>query len=125
MLPEKIIIKLSLIIIVFGLSGLYLISLYVEPELTNINEIDKSFAGKVVRTEGTISKVFLHDSSTLFLNLKENEELQIIKFNAEENNLAKQDRISVTGEVVLHKGKLEILQGSAPVRNLAAAQVPF
>ena len=109
MLPEKIIIKLSLIIIVFGLSGLYLISLYVEPELTNINEIDKSFAGKVVRTEGTISKVFLHDSSTLFLNLKENEELQIIKFNAEENNLAKQDRISVTGEVVLHKGKLEII----------------
>ena len=109
MLPEKVIIRLSLIVILFGLSGLYLISLYIEPEFTNINDIDRSFAGKVVKTGGIISKIFLSDSSTLFLTLEENKNLKIIEFNSEENKLAKQDKISLIGEVVLHKGELEII----------------
>ena len=98
------------------MSGLYLISLYVEPELTNIKDIDKTLVGKVVKTEGTISKIFLSDSSTLFLTLEENEKLQIVKFNSEETNLKEQDKISIIGEVVLHKGKLEIIAKKIKIR---------
>ncbi len=109
MLPEKLIIKISLIVIMFGLSGLYAITILIEPAFVDIRQIDENFNGKVVMTNGTISDVFLSDSKTLFLNLEENEDLAIIMFNVDENNLTESDKVVVRGEVTLYKGKLEII----------------
>ena len=111
MLPDKLIIKLSLIVIIFGLVGLYLTSIFVEPKYIELREISIENAGEVVKTEGIISKCFLsEESKTLFLDLGEGEQkLTIIMFNVDENLFEKGDKVSVKGEVCVYEGKLEII----------------
>lgn len=111
MLPDRLLIKSALIVIIFGLIGLYLASIFVEPKFVELKEISIKNAGEVVKTAGIISKCFLsEDSKTLFLDLSEDgKKLSIIMFNVDKNLFEKGDNVSVKGEVHIYKGKLEIV----------------
>ncbi len=110
MFSERKLIRLSLFTIIFGLTGLYLISAFVDPEFVELSSIDGNLIGKVISTEGTISKVgFIEKSKTVFLDISENEKIMtVVIFNSEGNLFKKGDLVKITGEVSNYKGKLEI-----------------
>ena len=111
MFSERKLIKLSLFTIIFGLIGLYLICIFVNPEFVEIDSIDKNLVGKVISTEGTISKItFIEKSKTMFLDIRGNEKtLTIIIFNSKENSFKKGDVVEIIGEVANYKGNLELI----------------
>jgi exonuclease VII large subunit len=102
--------KCSLVCIVFGLIGLYLISQFIEPEFVNLSNIDKSYLNKIIRTSGKIDNIFLSNSSTLFLVLEEGgNKINVVMFNVNYINFKKGDYVIVKGEVNLYRNKLEII----------------
>ncbi|MCK4730434.1 MAG: OB-fold nucleic acid binding domain-containing protein [Candidatus Aenigmarchaeota archaeon] len=111
MFSERKLIRLSLLTIIIGLTGLYFIGLFVDPEFVEIDHIDENMAGKVISTEGTISKIaFIEKSKTLFLDIKGDEKtLKIIIFNSERDLFKKGDEIILSGELATYKGKLELI----------------
>ncbi len=111
MLADKLIIRLSLVVIILGLVGLYLTSIFVEPEFVGLSEISTKNVGDVVKTRGIISSYsFSEKSKTLFLDLEENgKKLSVVLFNFDENPFERGDEVSVKGEVSVYEGKLEII----------------
>jgi len=105
--------KYSLVCVFLGLLSLYLISGFVELPFIPLNKINKSHLNEVVKTSGTIERIYLSNFSTLFLNLKKKGDiLKVVKFNVESTNLKKNDFVEVEGEVTLYQNKLEIVARS-------------
>ncbi|RLJ06373.1 MAG: hypothetical protein DRP14_00110 [Candidatus Aenigmatarchaeota archaeon] len=109
MSSNKLIIRLSVFVIFFGLIGLYLICIFVAPPFVKLSEIDNRYIGKTIKTRGTVSKSFLSESKTLFLELKENKNISVVMFNVNKNLFKKGDQISVKGEIQVYKGMVEII----------------
>lgn len=101
--------KYSLIGIVVGLLGLYLISNYIEPEFVNLQNINEMYLNKIILTSGKVKNIFLANT-TLFLVLENNQsKINVVYFNAKNINFKKNDNVIVKGEVILYKNKLEII----------------
>lgn len=111
MIPDKLLVKLSLVVIILGLVGLYFISVFVTPKFVELSEIGMENVGEIVKTTGLISKSFLSEkSNTLFLDLEENGVgLKVVMFNIDKNLFEKGDEVSVEGEVSIYEGELEII----------------
>ncbi len=111
MFSERKLIRLSLLTIIVGLTGLYLIGLFVDPEFVELSSIDRSFVGNVISTQGTISKItFIEESKTLFLDVTENEKVLIVViFNSEGDIFKRGDGVALSGELATYKGKLELI----------------
>jgi len=110
MQSEAKIIKYSLLAIIAGLVGLYLASIYIEPEKIPLSEIDEKFLGKFISTEGFVREVKFSNSSTLFVTIENNQSRIIaIQFGASDTHLAIGDFILVKGEVSRYKGELELV----------------
>ncbi len=111
MFSERKLIRLSLFTIIFGLVGLYLIGLFVDPEFVELDSIDRNLVGKVISTQGTISKiVFIEESKTLFLDISKNEKtLTVIMFNSKEDLFKNGDLVNIVGEIANYKGGLELI----------------
>jgi len=111
MFSERKLIILSLFIIIFGLIGLYSIGLLMDPEFIELNSIDRNMVGKIISTEGIISKIaFIEESKTLFLDISENEKtLAVVIFNSEGDIFKKGDKIIINGELTTYKGSLELI----------------
>jgi len=102
--------KYSLLCIVSGLIGLYFVSQSIEPEYVELTNIDENYLNKIIKTSGEISNLFLSNSSTLFLILKERDKkINVVMFNTHSINFKKGDYVVVEGEVCLYKNKLEII----------------
>lgn len=102
--------RYSLVCVFIGLVGLYFISGSVEPKFVSLEKIDESYLNQIVKTSGAINKIYLSNSSTLFLDLEEGREsLEVVKFNVDYTNLKKDDYVEVEGEVSLYQNKLEII----------------
>jgi DNA/RNA endonuclease YhcR with UshA esterase domain len=106
---EKIV-KYSLICIVIGLGGLYLVSEYLQPEYVEIAKINKSYLNKIIQTSGKVTNSYLSNTSTLFLTLEDKGDiLKVVKFKVEKIEFKKGDNILVKGELSLYKNELEII----------------
>jgi DNA/RNA endonuclease YhcR with UshA esterase domain len=110
MLSEKKIIKYSLIASVIGLAGIYLLTQVLQAPNFSISDLNDSMTGKVIQTQGTIKSIQISNTSTAFIALREGEsEIEVVLFNAKQSELKEGEQVSITGEVNLYKGKLEIM----------------
>src|SRR3989344_1493993 len=118
MYSDKFLIKASFLMAVVGIVLLFIFVQNIEPLEAEIKDIEDSYVGKSVRIEGIINSIdYGKDGETLFLTLSdENKDIKIVMFrNDLENmkeNLTINDRITVTGEVALYNGDLEIIARS-------------
>lgn len=110
MLPEKALKKYSALAIFVGLCGLYMVGAHLEPKKISLAEIDQTFTGDYVKTQGTIEVVYLSNSSTLFLTITENKStLKVVKFDEEQTEFKKGDLVLVEGEISSYQGELELI----------------
>lgn len=107
---EKKIIKYSLAAIIIGLLGLYLASIYIEPEKVSLSEIDEKLGGKFIATQGIATEVKISNSSTLFMTLESNNSrIKLIQFGVSNTDISEGDSVLVRGEVTRYKGEIEII----------------
>jgi RecJ-like exonuclease len=118
MLPEKAIIKYSLVASCFGLLGVFLIGLYIEPGFEPLENIGEGSIGRMVKTQGYISDLRLSNTSTLFITLEsQGSKIPVVKFSENSPACAKGDFVSVSGEVGSYRGSLQIVAKSIEVLN--------
>lgn len=107
---EKKIIKYSLIAIITGLVGIYLASIYIEPQKVPLSQIDEKFLGKFVATEGFVKDSEVSNSSTLFMTIENNQSrIVVVQFGASGEGIRTGDFVLVKGEVSRYKGELELV----------------
>lgn len=100
--------KISVFLSTIGLSLMYASSLYLNPGIVDIGDIDRSKTGEVLEVEGqamNVSKTQNH----LFMDLKDSTgSIMIADFDSE-SKVKEGDKINVIGSVTLYEGELEII----------------
>jgi DNA/RNA endonuclease YhcR with UshA esterase domain len=107
-MQEKTILKVSLIVILIGLSFLFFYA--EELELQNVAEIDSIPAEEEVKMSGIISKV-TNSEKVIFLKLEaeKKEYVDVLLFNEEEIFLKEGDYVEISGTTEEYQGKKEII----------------
>ena len=107
--------KISFVIAIFGLVSLFSLTQILQPESLSISELKDSDVGKVVTTNAVIGSINNKDNN-LFLTLSDGDsELRAVywysdaKNSPEAYNLKKGDSVSVTGQIEIYRGELEII----------------
>ncbi|MGC9310967.1 MAG: OB-fold nucleic acid binding domain-containing protein, partial [Candidatus Aenigmatarchaeota archaeon] len=72
---------------------------------------DEGLSGKFVSTEGVVTSARVSNSSTLYMTLGGGggKEIQVVFFSAGERLFETGEKVSVSGEVSVYNGQLEIL----------------
>jgi DNA/RNA endonuclease YhcR with UshA esterase domain len=107
-MQEKTILKVSLIVILIGLSFLFFYA--EELELQNVAEIDSIPAEEEVKMSGIIGKV-TNSEKVIFLKLEaeKKEYVDVLLFNEEEIFLKEGDYVEISGTIEDYQGKKEII----------------
>lgn len=107
-MEEKTLLRLSMIVGIFGVILLYLISSNLElPSTQNLQGIEE---GKTVKIQGKIGKV-TNINKTLFLEVL-NEKIErtpVILFKQEDINLKPGDYVEITGTLETYQGEKEVI----------------
>ena len=108
--------RLSLVLSLLGLLGLFLLSICLEPTKVSIKEIDESLLGKFIVTSGYVTKIREHEAGHVFLTLENESSIKVVIFaNTARKNKAtlekirKGSKIEVVGKLVEYKGELELV----------------
>ena len=106
--------KVSLVAALVGIGGLLAVSQLLQPDMLRIADISSSDAGKIVTVEGRLSGL-AERNGNYFLTVDDGSQIKAVIFESgarripEAARLSKNDKVSVTGQVALYKGELEII----------------
>ncbi len=100
--------RLSLSFALVGLLSLLVMTEFVEPKSILISEVIDNI-GNQVYIEGSVQSASYKETSTFFTVEDISGELLVVVFDSLEEVISKGDKIGVSGEASLYKGKLEII----------------
>jgi len=106
-MEDNTLINISLSVAMIGIIILLLISFYDKIPEKDFNEITSKDVGLVVKTNGTIKQIYIHNNS-LTLKLKQECLMDVMIFD-KNKNLSVGDIVSVQGAVQEYNGKQEII----------------
>jgi len=123
----KDLIKISIIVVVFGLGLLYFISVNIGYQDVNIGELDNSHIGKLIQIRGNVTSVYGEDDK--FVDLEDGtgkikvilwsdtlEQLRLSGINTSE--IKEGVKMEVRGTVDLYRGEFEIVPIKSQIRIL-------
>jgi len=107
-MKDSTLLKLSLSLSLIGLLLLLVLTEFVEPEPLEITELVDNI-GKHVYIEGFVESATYKDEVTFFTVSDSKEEILVVLFDKLDEVISEGDKIGVSGEVSLYKGKMEII----------------
>lgn len=114
-IDESFLSKLSLAMTLIGITALFLISIKIEPEKSEIGDITANLIGHKISVEGFITDFYWHDGH-FFATLSENrDEIKLVVFERDAKkfpalkNVTKGSHIIASGSVNEYKGEIEIV----------------
>lgn len=99
--------RASILLILIGLSGLFIYEQQYRPDRVDIRDIEREDIGENVIVHGTVNNVNVKDSIT-FISLSKRDDLDIVSFR-KQTELKKNDTVTLHGTVDLYHGTLEIV----------------
>jgi DNA/RNA endonuclease YhcR with UshA esterase domain len=127
-MDEKVMMRLSLMCSLAGLAAVYAAALSARPKVTSIAALDNSFVGLKVMISGEVIDLREHSDGHLFLKLRDQSEgvVSVPIFSRVRSELGESvellDVVEVRGEVVLYRGKLEVIpNGAGDIRVIHTA----
>ena len=99
--------KLCFLLSITGLGILYGSTEYLQPEITNIESVDSSKTGEVVKIQGNVSNFYSTPQASFFSLKDRTDEIQVVDFNA--NKYRSGGNLTVLGRVELRQGELQLV----------------
>ena len=113
-MDDRSITKLAFVVAIIGIAGIFAVVNLLEPSEMSIAEIDSSNAGDIVTITGDVSRTG-ESAGTYFFTITNGGSIKTVVFAStapkipEIDEISKNDRVEVTGQVALYKGELEII----------------
>ncbi|QGA79936.1 OB-fold nucleic acid binding domain-containing protein [Candidatus Nanohalobium constans] len=98
---------LCLFLSVLGLGILQFSTAHLKPDVTDINSVDSSKVGQIVKVKGNVSGFYSTGSASFFTLTDSTDKIQVTSFNQPE--VSSGDTITVLGKAELHQGSLQIV----------------
>jgi len=106
---EKLILRISVILILIGFIVLYISSIFYEPRIISISEINSNFVGKNIKVYGNITYLNWKDNNLFLIVSERNSDIFVVKFSIKDHTFKKHQNIYVSGQVNIYQGDLEII----------------
>ena len=111
---DRAIAKLSLIMAVVGILGLFLVNLLIVPTFLTTAEIDSSRTGQIISVDADIKQFSVSDGHIFMTLIDGSGEIRAVMWQSsargtEAYNLSVGDAVLVTGQVTNYRGELEIV----------------
>jgi len=106
--------KLSLVMAVVGILGLFLVNLLIVPTFLTVGEIDETRVGQIVSVDSDIKRISISEGH-VFMTLDDGTgELKAVMWQSAARdtgayNLSVGDAVLVTGQIANYRGELEIV----------------
>ncbi|MFB6208361.1 MAG: hypothetical protein ABEJ69_03355 [Candidatus Nanohaloarchaea archaeon] len=100
--------RLSVVLAVIGLGLMSVAAVKMQPEEMSADDIDESMVGKPVKLNGTIHDYYTDDETEFFELHDETGSIKVVNFDPRQRK-GLGHPITVTGEVSLYKGELEVV----------------
>ena len=107
-MDDNTLIKLALIIGVFGIIMLYFVSSITDIENSSIGKLNQLDDSQSVKVEGKITKIIKKDKVT-YLELLQEETVKIIVFNDRNLSLKNNELVEITGKISENNNENEII----------------
>jgi len=107
-MKEERLYQVCIVLATIGIGLIHASSIYLEPEKTQINEIERSQQGQIVRLEGNITNFHTSNGHTFFDLKDSTASIGVAEFN-QERDLKENSEVEVEGKVSMHEGQMEII----------------
>lgn len=106
--------KLSLVMAIVGILGLFSVNLLFVPTFLAIREIDESRIGQIVSVDADIKRISVSEGHIFMTLSDETSEIKAVMWQSaargtEAYNLTTGDAVLVTGQIANYRGELEII----------------
>lgn len=107
-MQEKLLVRVSLLMSLAGLAGLFLASAYLDIDRTPAGSLTPDDVGRGVRVCGQVENKFTSKAGHVFFDLADDSgEIGVVVFNS--TKAAVGNEVCVTGRVDMYEGGLEVI----------------
>ncbi|MFB6294771.1 MAG: OB-fold nucleic acid binding domain-containing protein [Candidatus Nanohaloarchaea archaeon] len=100
--------RLSLLLVLTGLTTMYAASLLATPPITPVSRLDAGDTGTTVRVRGTVTDHRTGDTAEFFRITGDSGEIQAVNFDAP-LEISAETAYTFTGRVDIYQGELELI----------------
>ncbi|MBR9690745.1 hypothetical protein GOV08_03610 [Candidatus Woesearchaeota archaeon] len=112
-MDEKKLLKISIIISIAGVVGLFIVSSLIHPKLISISDVDESHIGKIVAVKGEVTKIFISGNRTIIYI-----DDSLVSFTIfSKVEIEKGKKVEITGKVEEYQDNLQIIVDKLQIIN--------